>query len=161
MTKCNSHSRTSPIVHCGPLARDAAGNWWFDAMFLGSDNAPSAGLVELETTAAFVAIRMMEALEGTLTALERAGDEKAIAEATRHMTGFLAWWNSGQWGGPPLPPTSFLTRLELMELVHKAKVSTTRLLDLFRDEKIRSAMSEIEAWHGRATRLLHHESTNR
>jgi len=66
-------------------------------MFLGSDNAPTAGMIELETTAAFVAVRMMEGLETACRALERAGCREDAARATERMSGFLQWWNSGSW----------------------------------------------------------------
>jgi len=123
-------------------------------MFLGSDNAPAAGMIELETTAAFVAVRMMEGLEEACRALERAGCQGDVVRATERMSGFLQWWNSGSWVGVPLPPARFIEQLELIELLRHAERSAQRLLTVFRNDEVNAAMTDIEAWHGRLARLL-------
>jgi len=149
-----THLPTHPqSIQCGPLSRDPHGNWWFDATYIGSDNRPEPGLMELEAKASVVALRLAEALDTASRHLEAVHLDTAAAEAKATISAFFEWWKGGTWDENWLLTASQVERVELIQIVRIAHETTSDLLNIVRDHALKQILDKVEAWHGRATRL--------
>lgn len=99
-------------------------------------------------------LRLSEALEAAISRLEEAQLHIAANEAKATLSAFFQWWTAGTWDENWLLTASLVDRLELIQLVRTAHGTTNNLLSIVRDQDLKKALDSIEAWHGRATRLV-------